>query len=67
MSGLTRVLAAIAVVAIAEAGAGASLRADPFYQGSGKCADCHRAETHVGCPLPANNNPQITERAPREC
>jgi hypothetical protein len=47
MSGLTRVLSAIAVVAIAEAGAGASLHADPFYQGPGKCADCHKSETAV--------------------
>lgn len=47
MSGLARVLSAIAIVAIAEAGAGVSLRADPFYQGPGKCADCHKSETAV--------------------
>jgi len=47
MSRLKRVLSVIAVLAIAGAGGSLSLSAAPFFQGPGKCADCHKDETAV--------------------
>jgi hypothetical protein len=47
MSSLQRVVSAVVVVVVACAGGILSAGAEPFFQGPGKCGDCHKPEVAV--------------------
>ena len=47
MSSLNRVLAAVVFVTFAVAFGGLSASAEPFYQGPGKCGECHKGANAV--------------------